>query len=136
MNFFHFFQTQIFYDTKMRSIQKIWCRHFGIDIHNRPQEKMIWGKWYQKKNCAKNSDTKNDTEKVVQKYAATKKYVEKPRMGKDMWKIMRKMLSLCGQSDADQALAQNTRRLQFILQNSHPKKRWLVFPVPERSKIF
>ena len=62
----------------MWSTQKIWCRHFGIDIHNRPQEKMIRGKWYQKKNCAKNSDTKNDTEKVVQKYGATKNMRKTP----------------------------------------------------------
>ena len=86
----------------------------------------------------KNTDTKNDTRKVVQKYAATKKYAEKFQgEKKSMSELCRKrgnypentekcverFFSLCGQSDADQALAQNTRRLQFILQNSHPKKR-------------
>ena len=46
----------------MRSTQKIWCQHFCIGIHNQKTKKLC-----------KNTDTKHDTGKVVQKYAATKK---------------------------------------------------------------
>ena len=49
----------------------------------------------EKKLCKKFGH-KNDTEKVVQKYAATKKYAEKPTMGKYMRKLCGKCFRWLG----------------------------------------